>query len=144
LRFIFPISGSAVLLLSIATAAVLVYLPYLVVAYGRFHLGYDFSAPRLMFDKLPAYAQRATWAHQNGFETFMPFTAAALMAYVTHQTSAILSGAALTFVVTRFFYSVFYILNVPVGRAAMFAVGSACTAMLFAASLASAIQGIGE
>jgi len=33
-----------------------------------------------MFDKLPPYAQRATWAHQNSFEAFIMILAAALMA----------------------------------------------------------------
>jgi uncharacterized MAPEG superfamily protein len=63
--------------------------------------------PRAMFDKLPPYAQRATWAHQNSFETFMIFAAAALMAYVTGQDSKAAVTAAITFVVARLLYSVF-------------------------------------
>ncbi len=61
------LSVSAILLYSIVAAAISVYLPFLLVAYARAKVGYDTSAPRAMFDQLPDYAKRATWAHQNGF-----------------------------------------------------------------------------
>jgi len=129
---------SAILLYCIAAAAVLIYVPFLVVGYARMSVGYDTRAPRAMFDKLPAYAQRATWAHQNSFETFMIFAAAALMAYVTGQNSSLATGAAIAFVIARSLYSVFYILNIPVGRSLMFVISSACSATLFVLSLLSA------
>jgi uncharacterized MAPEG superfamily protein len=113
----------------------LIYLPYLVVAYGRFQVGYDISAPRAVFDKLPDYAKRATWAHQNSFETFTVYTAAAFMAYLTGVNSTSASGAAIAFVIARFLYSAFYILNFPIGRSLMFGVGSVATYLLFAQSL---------
>ncbi|NJK28581.1 MAG: MAPEG family protein, partial [Coleofasciculaceae cyanobacterium SM2_3_26] len=77
------LSPSAILLDAIAAAAVTIYVPFLAVAYGRFQVGYDTAAPRALFDKLPPYAQRASWAHQNSFEAFIVFTPAALMAYIT-------------------------------------------------------------
>ncbi|CBN57985.1 MULTISPECIES: MAPEG family protein [Kamptonema] len=126
---------STILLDSIAAAAALVYVPYLVVAYGRLQVGYDLKAPRAMFDKLPAYAQRATWAHQNSFETFVVFAAAAFMAYTTGQNSDEAGWAALIFVITRLLFSVFYILNVPLARSLMFGIGSFCTGTLFVLSL---------
>lgn len=113
-----------IFLYSIAAAAVLIYLPFLVVGYARMRVGYDQSAPRAMFDKLPPYAQRATWAHQNSFEGFMIFAAAALMAYVTNVNSPIAVVAAIAFVAARLLYSIFYILNIPILRSLMFAVGS--------------------
>jgi uncharacterized MAPEG superfamily protein len=113
-----------IFLYSIAAAAVLIYLPFLVVGYARIRVGYDQSAPRAMFDKLPPYAQRATWAHQNSFEGFMIFAAAALMAYVTGVNSPIAVIAASAFVAARLLYSIFYILNIPLLRSLMFAVGS--------------------
>lgn len=110
-------------------------MPFLVVSYGRVQVGYDISAPRAMFDKLPPYAQRATWAHQNSFEAFMIFTAAALMAYVTGVNSPVAAGAAVTFVVARLLYSAFYILNVPILRSLMFAIGALGSATLIALSI---------
>ncbi|NET82787.1 MAG: hypothetical protein F6J94_12890 [Moorea sp. SIO1F2] len=131
------LSGSGILLYCIVGATVLIYLPYLVVAYSRFKLGYDQSAPRAMFDQLPPYAQRATWAHQNSFETFIVFSAAALMAYITGQNSTLAIGCAIAFVIARVFYSVFYILDIPLGRSLMFGIGSLSTGTLFVLSLSS-------
>lgn len=129
---------SVIFLYSIAAAAVLIYLPFLVVGYARASVGYDVAAPRAMFDKLPPYAQRATWAHQNSFEAFMIFGAAALMAYTTSVNSTLAVWAAPIFVVARFFYSVFYILNIPILRSLMFAIGSLCSGTLFALSIMQA------
>jgi uncharacterized MAPEG superfamily protein len=112
-----------IFLYAIAAAAVLIYVPFLVVAYARVRVGYDSSAPRAMFDKLPPYAQRATWAHQNSFEAFMVFSAAAFMAYVTGVNSSTATTAAIAFVVARFLYSIFYILNIPLLRSLMFGIG---------------------
>jgi uncharacterized MAPEG superfamily protein len=130
-----PFSTASVLLACVAIAAALIYLPFLVVGYGRLQAGYDMAKPRALFDQLPAYAQRATWAHQNAFETFMIFAVAALMAYVTQADSLWTPWAAIAFVVARTFYPVFYILNIPIGRSAMFAVGSLSTITLFTLSL---------
>ncbi|QKQ77209.1 MAPEG family protein [Nostoc sp. TCL240-02] len=113
-----------IFLYSIAAAVVLIYLPFLVVAYARVRIGKEMLAtPRAMVDKLPPYAQRATWAHQNTFEAFMIFAAAALMAYVTGVNSFTGQIAVIAFVVARLLYSVFYILNIPLLRSLMFATG---------------------
>ncbi|HLO85923.1 MAG TPA: MAPEG family protein [Nostocaceae cyanobacterium] len=125
----------ATFLYSIAAAAVLIYLPFVVVAYGRWQVGLDLSAPRAMFDKLPPYAQRATWAHQNSFEAFMVFAAAALMAYVTGVNSVWGAIATIAFIGARFLYSVFYILNIPILRSLMFGIGSFSSATLFYLSI---------
>ncbi|BCL35825.1 MAPEG family protein [Nostoc sp. MS1] len=127
-----------IFLYSIAAAAVLIYLPFLVVGYARARFGYDVSAPRAMFDKLPPYGQRATWAHQNSFEAFMIFSAAALMAYVTGVNSPIAIWAAIAFVVARLLYSIFYILNIPLLRSLMFATASTSSATLFILSIIQA------
>lgn len=125
-----------ILLGSIAAAAVLVYLPFVVVAYGRLQIGMEaLIAPRAVFDKLPAWAQRATWAHQNAFEAFVLFAAAALMAYVTGQQSLLAAWAAIAFIVARSLYPVFYILNIAPGRSLAFVIGSLSTATLMGLSL---------
>ncbi|UKO96545.1 MAPEG family protein [Nostoc sp. UHCC 0870] len=127
-----------IFLYAIAAAAVLIYLPFLVVGYARVRVGYDVSAPRAIFDKLPPYAQRATWAHQNSFETFMVFAAAALMAYVTGVNSSIAAWAAIAFVVARLLFSIFYILNIPLLRSLMFGIGSLSSGTLIVLSIMQA------
>nr|WP_290227327.1 MAPEG family protein [Trichocoleus desertorum] len=132
-----PLPVAALLLYSIAGAALLVYVPFLVVAYGRLQAGYDQRAPRAIFEKLPPYAQRATWAHQNSFESFMLFAAAALMAYVTQQDSIWVAGAAIAYLMARLLFSVFYILDIPLARSLMFGIGTLCIATLMGTSLTS-------
>jgi uncharacterized MAPEG superfamily protein len=126
---------SAILLTAIVAAAVAIYFPYAIVAYGRFQVGFDPAAPRALFDKLPPYAQRATWAHQNCFEAFTVFAPAALMAYLTQPASSLVSTSAIAFVVSRYLFSVFYLLNWPVPRSLMFGIGAACSGTLFVLSL---------
>jgi uncharacterized MAPEG superfamily protein len=130
-----PLSVPTTLLYAIAAAAALVYLPFLVVALGRLQVGYDPAIPRALFDKLPDYAKRATWAHQNSFESFALFTAAALMAYVTKVDNPLAVQVAIAYVIARFFFSVFYILNVPVLRSIMFGIGSTGIIILMGLSL---------
>jgi uncharacterized MAPEG superfamily protein len=132
------LSVPATLLDCMAVAAILIYLPFLVVAYSRFQVGADLAAPRAAFDQLPAYAQRAAWAHQNGFESFVLFMAGALMAYITQVDSALAVGAAIAHVTARFLYSAFYILKLPLLRSLMFGVGSLCSATLIVLSLLQA------
>lgn len=127
------------LLVSVVLGATLVYLPFFVVGYARFRAGYDMAAPRAMFDKLPPYAQRATWAHQNGFESFALFGPAALMAYVTGQDSQIALGAAAAYLAARTLYPLFYIFNIPLLRSLMFAIASLGTFTLFVLSCRSAL-----
>ncbi|MFW9259933.1 MAPEG family protein [Nostoc sp. KVJ20] len=128
-----------IFLYSIAAAVVLIYLPFLLVAYARVSIGNEmFSTPRALFDKLPPYAQRATWAHQNTFEAFMIFAAAALMAYVTGVNSFTAQVAAIAFVVARLLYSIFYILNIPLLRSLMFAIGILSSATLIFLSIIQA------
>ncbi len=130
--------ASAIFLYCIAAAAVLIYIPFLLVGYARVRVGFDIAAPRAMFDKLPPYAQRATWAHQNSFEAFMIFAAAALMAYVTNLDSSVAVGAALSFVIARLLYSVFYIMNIPLARSLMFGIGTISSGTLIVLSLLQA------
>jgi uncharacterized MAPEG superfamily protein len=129
------LSVSATLLYGVVGAVVLTYFPYLFVAIGRFQIGYDMSAPRAMLDKLPPYARRANWAHQNCFEALIIFTAAALMAYVTGVESSWAKIAAIAFLGSRFLFSLFYIFDIPPLRSLMFGIGSAASLSLFILSL---------
>ncbi|MDX1977824.1 MAG: MAPEG family protein [Pseudanabaenaceae cyanobacterium bins.68] len=122
-------------LLGIAIAAGLVYLPYVLVAYARLTSNFDFAAPRAMFDRLPDYAKRATWAHQNSFEVFMLFAAAALMVFSTAKATDYTTQVIICFLASRVTYSLFYILNVPILRALSWAVSMGCVASLMGTSL---------
>ncbi|NER81218.1 MAG: hypothetical protein F6K42_16950 [Leptolyngbya sp. SIO1D8] len=130
----------ASLLYCVVIGAVLIYAPFMVVGVARFQIGYDRSAPRAMLAKLPPYGQRATWAHENAFEAFILFMPAALMAYMTGQDSQWALLAAIAHLIARFFYSVFYILDVPLLRSLMFGIGGLGTFTLFVMSCRSALM----
>lgn len=129
------LTPSQILLYGIAIAGGLIYLPYIVVAYGRISIGIDMNAPRAMFDRLPDYAKRATWAHQNSFEVFALFATAAITAYVTNSASDQTSLDVLIFLVARVLFSLFYILDLPWLRSPMWAISMLCIGRLFSASL---------
>ncbi|PSO48730.1 MAG: hypothetical protein BRC33_08910 [Cyanobacteria bacterium SW_9_44_58] len=88
-----------------------------------------------MLEKLPPYAKRATWAHQNAFESFIFYAPAAIMAYVTQVDSQFAVWAALAYVAGRFFYPIFYIANLPPLRSLMFALGSLSSMILYGLSI---------
>jgi uncharacterized MAPEG superfamily protein len=120
---------------SLLMATLLIYFPYIFVVVGRLQAGFDMAAPRALFAKLPPFAQRAVWAHENSFETFMPFAAAVLLTLFAGVNDATVAIASLSFVVARFLYSICYIANFPLGRSLMFGVGTAATLTLFWQSL---------
>ena len=126
------------LLISIPLTAILVYLPFFAVGYARFKVGYDQSAPRAMLSQLPPYAQRATWAHENAFESMILFAPAALMAYVTQQQSTLDLGATVLYLGARALYPVFYIANLPPLRSLMFGLANLGTITLYVLSCRAA------
>ncbi len=130
---LFPVD--LVLLASLLGAVVLVYLPFVWVGYARLTVGYDYSKPRAMFDQLPPYAQRATWAHQNGFEALAIYAVAALSAYVTGVESEWAASAAIAFLIARTLYAFCYVFDWPLLRSLSFAVGSLSSFLLFGLSL---------
>ena len=125
------LSFPSCLLYSVPIAAFLIYVPYMVVAAERVKLAQSmenplevFSRPRFYADKLPDYAKRANWAHQNAFESFILYAPAAVMAYVTGQDGSNAVLAVLAYLVARLLFPLFYILNVAPLRSLMFGIGS--------------------
>mmetsp|Transcript_23389 Transcript_23389/g.38462 ORF Transcript_23389/g.38462 Transcript_23389/m.38462 type:complete len:284 (+) Transcript_23389:67-918(+) len=107
----------------IFAAAVLIYFPFLFAALGRLQAGVDERAPRAAFPRLPPYAQRATWAHQNAVETFAPFAIAAAIAVSKGDHSTFTSWSAIFFVGARTVFPLAYIFNIPKLRSFAFGIG---------------------
>ncbi|UFP93969.1 MAPEG family protein [Gloeobacter morelensis] len=128
-------SGSLFLYYCLAAAAALVYVPFVLVALGRLQVGYDYAAPRAMFDKLPPYAQRATWAHQNAFEGFALYTAAVLMVLVSGRNGEWANTLAVAYLAFRAGHGLFYIANLPWLRSGMWILAMTCIAGLMAIPL---------
>jgi uncharacterized MAPEG superfamily protein len=142
------LSVTAFLIYSLAGAIFLVYAPYVVVGYARVKLATKmdnsmemFQKPRAMTEMLPDYAKRANWAHQNGFEALVVYSASSLAAVATGVDSPMAIYAAIAFLVARSLYPVFYILNNAPLRSMMFGIANICNIILFSLSI-TAVQSL--
>ena len=94
------LATSTILLGSIAAAAALVYFPYLVVAVTRFQVGFDIGPlPAPPLTKCQIMANGQLGHIKTHWEAFILYSAAALMAYSTHQDSATVVNCAIGFTV---------------------------------------------
>ena len=95
----------------------------------------DMKAPRAMFDRLPDWGKRASWAHQNSFEAFGLHAPAALLALIAVLQSGELQGlampAALLQPVLRLIYLPAYVANVPPLRGLCWAGALLCSGILY-------------
>ncbi len=95
----------------------------------------DLSAPRAMFDRLPAWGKRASWAHQNSFEAFSLHAPAALLCLVAGADSPVAIAAAWLHPLLRLLYIPAYVANVPPLRALCWAGGLLCSGLLYVEGL---------
>ena len=95
----------------------------------------DLAAPRAMFERLPAWGQRATWAHQNSFEAFILFAPAALLALVAGVHSSTTAALALAWPALRLAYIGAYVANLPPLRSLCWAGAMVSTGVLYVEGL---------
>ncbi|MCP9854004.1 MAPEG family protein [Synechococcus sp. HJ21-Hayes] len=95
----------------------------------------DLSAPRAMFDRLPAWGKRASWAHQNSFEAFSLHAPAALLCLVAGVDAPVAIAAAWLHPLLRLVYIPAYVANVPPLRALCWAAGLLCSGLLYVEGL---------
>ena len=91
----------------------------------------DLAAPRAMFERLPAWGQRATWAHQNSFEAFILFAPACLLALIAGVQNTTTSVLALAWPALRLAYIGAYVANLPPLRSLCWAGAMVCTGVLY-------------
>ena len=105
----------------------------------------DMKAPRAMFDRLPDWGKRASWAHQNSFEAFTLHAPAALLALIAVIQTGPLPGtavvAALAHPLLRFAYIAAYVGNVPPARGLCWLTGLLCSAILYSEGLKALLNG---
>ena len=95
----------------------------------------DLAAPRAMFERLPAWGQRARWAHQNSFEAFTLHAPAALLCLIAGVASPVALAAAWLHPLLRLLYIPAYLANVPPLRALCWASGLLCSGLLYVEGL---------
>ncbi|CAK6687149.1 MULTISPECIES: MAPEG family protein [unclassified Synechococcus] len=91
----------------------------------------DLAAPRAMFERLPAWGQRASWAHQNSFEAFTLHAPACLLCLQAGAGGPLVAAAALLQPLLRLTYIGAYVANLPLLRSLCWAVALVCTAVLY-------------
>lgn len=85
--------------------------------------GYDNKYPREQQGKLTGFGARALAGHQNAFESIIIFAPAILLAISTKHTGDLIQQLALTHVVARIFYHIFYTINISTLRSISWAIG---------------------
>ena len=103
----------------------------------------DLAAPRAMFDRLPAWGQRANWAHQNCFEAFNLHAPACLLVLVSGPSGLIapvlLVAAALLHPALRLVYVAAYVADIPLLRSLSWAAGLLCSGLLYSEGLVACL-----
>jgi len=99
----------------------------------------DLAAPRAMFERLPAWGKRASWAHQNSFEAFTLHAPACLLALMAARAGAGVTSVALLAAwlhpTLRLLYIGAYVSNLPPLRSLCWAGAILCTAVLYSMGL---------
>ena len=91
----------------------------------------DLAAPRAMFERMPAWGKRASWAHQNSFEAFTLHAPACLLCLIAAVNSPIAMAVALAHPALRLIYIAAYVGNVPPLRGICWAAGLTCSGILY-------------
>ena len=101
----------------------------------------DIAAPRAMFERLPAWGQRASWAHQNCFEAFVLHAPAVLLCLLVGATAPWTAAVALAHPLLRLVYIGAYVVNKPLLRSLCWASALFCSALLYGAGLVAVVAG---
>jgi uncharacterized MAPEG superfamily protein len=104
----------------------------------------DLAAPRAMFERLPDWGKRASWAHQNSFEAFGLHAPACLLCLLV--APAVSAAAPLAVVAAwlhpalRLAYIGAYVANLPPLRSLCWAGALLCTALLYGEGLRAMLR----
>ena len=101
----------------------------------------DLAAPRAMFERLPAWGKRASWAHQNCFEAFSLHAPAALLCLLAGVDAPAAIAAAWIHPALRLAYIGAYVGNLPPLRGLCWAGGITCTGILYLEGLRQVLAG---
>ncbi len=92
---------------------------------------------RVWQSQLTGWRQRAYWAHQNAFETFPLFAAAAILAFLAAPTSAVGTALAWAYPALRVAYSLCYVYDLARLRSLVWFAALGCIVGLFAVALSA-------
>ena len=97
--------------------------------------GYDNKHPREQQTKLIGFGARALAAHQNCFEALAVFAVALAVVLGTNSVHQVTEFLAITHIIARVLYCVFYYLNLDVLRSLVWFVGLGSAVAMIAVSM---------
>jgi len=100
----------------------------------------DLQAPRAMFERLPAFGQRAVWAQENSWEALTLGAPAMLLCLISGVSSPTAIAAAWIWPGIRFIYLVAYVSNVPPLRGLCWATGVTAVGICYVEGLRAVIS----
>ncbi|MBA6230747.1 MULTISPECIES: MAPEG family protein [unclassified Colwellia] len=86
--------------------------------------GYDNNHPRAQQTQLTGFGARALAAHQNAFESLIIFIPAVLLAIATNTITDSITVLAITHVIARVAYNIFYLLNIGLIRSIVWGIAT--------------------
>ena len=111
-------------------------MPIIFAAYAKFSVkGYDNSTPREFLEKLEGRGKRSHYAHLNSFEAFPGFAAGVIIAQLAGVSVAQITILAISFVIFRIFYGIFYIIDNHVLRSIVWFCAFFCVLVLFISAI---------
>lgn len=119
----------------IPIAYLLVYATKIAVGVAQYRFGggkYDNRHPRDQQAKLEGWGKRSLAAHMNGFEGFMGFAAAVLVAHVGGGNSHAADMLAVAYVISRAIYIAAYVADIHLLRSTVWSLGLGIILCLFA------------
>jgi uncharacterized MAPEG superfamily protein len=122
----------------IATATVLMWVPYTVARILTRGLARALDNPDPSFAPDPAWAERARRAHANAAENLAVFAPLVVILALTGASTATTILASKTYLAARLVHYIVYAAGIPVVRTLAFAAGFAATLVIAAAVLSHA------
>ena len=107
-------------------------IPLVSSAYAKFSAqGYDNRKPREFLANLEGKAKRAYYAQLNSQENFAPFAAGVIVAHQLHARQPTIDILAVSFILMRILYVIFYVQDRHVLRSTVWFSGFFITIALF-------------
>lgn len=96
---------------------------------------FDNRNPRVWYQTLTGYRQRAAWAQANSFEIFPIFAAAVIISHIAGAPQESMDLYAMVFIASRVAFAGFYLADRHLARSLAWTVGVICIIGLFVAAV---------
>lgn len=96
---------------------------------------FDNRNPRVWYQTLTGYRQRAAWAQANSFEIFPIFASAVIISHIAGAAQESMDLYAMVFIASRVAFAGFYLADRHLARSLAWTAGVICIIGLFVAAV---------